>query len=43
MAAADTLHLLEDGAIVESGNFSTLKNLDSFKYVLQSQSVDESC
>jgi ABC-type transport system involved in cytochrome bd biosynthesis fused ATPase/permease subunit len=41
MAAADTLHLLEDGAIVESGKFSNLKNMDCFKFVLQ-QSVSKS-
>mmetsp|Transcript_29372 Transcript_29372/g.49579 ORF Transcript_29372/g.49579 Transcript_29372/m.49579 type:complete len:657 (+) Transcript_29372:162-2132(+) len=36
MAAADALHLLEDGNVVESGTFSTLKNLEKFKFVLQS-------
>jgi ABC-type transport system involved in cytochrome bd biosynthesis fused ATPase/permease subunit len=36
MAAADALHLLEAGKIVESGTFSSLKNLEKFKFVLQS-------
>ena len=43
MAAADALHLLDAGTIVESGTFATLKNLDSFKYVLQSASQSAAC
>lgn len=43
MAAADALHLLEAGRIVESGTFSTLKHLDKFKFVLQSASKSLVC
>lgn len=43
MAAADSLHLLEGGAIVESGTFSSLKNTDKFKYVLESAKKSMDC
>ena len=35
MAAADMLHLLEEGAIVESGRYEDLKSTDKFRFMLK--------